>query len=253
MESGTEKKFSKYELRGSYHWKEMLSRDVRVFNAYHQAHYEWVLKIAGDLTGKKVLDIGCGDGVLVYLLAKAGAVVTGVDNEEHGLRFAEENLKARNEKGDLSYAFVNTSAYTLPFEANSFDLVVSSEVIEHVQEPERMVREATRVLKVGGKLILTTPYRVTEKPQDPNHVKEYFPSELEALLSPSLTDITVKSTHHMLWYSLYTYPGFTKRPYGKWFINALALYAGWNPFMIDFKKPAKLEFFSTLCAWGYKR
>lgn len=250
-----EKEFNKYKARGSYHWKEMLSKDIRVSNPYHQAHYDWILKIAGDVKGKKVLDIGCGDGVLSFFFAKAGAEVVGVDNEEYGLQYAQENLDRENKKyKNLTYAFVNTSAYTLPFEEGSFDFVVCSEVIEHVQEPEKMIAEMARVTKKGGVCILTTPHRITEIPQDINHVKEYFPGEIKKLLSHDFTEVHIKLTHHIFWHALfiYSFPGLGRRPYGKWFINLLGLIFKWNPFMIDYIKPEKLDSFTTICAWGIK-
>lgn len=249
-----EKHFSKYAARGSYHWKEMRSKDPRVFNAYHQAHYEWILKLAGNISGKKVLDIGCGDGALSYLLARAGAVVTGIDNEPHGLAFAEENLARENKGDELRYTFVNASAYEMPFTDETFDLVVSCEVIEHVQEPLRLLKEAHRVLKKGGTIILTTPHRLTEHPLDDNHVKEYFPGEIRELLSRVFSDVTVKQTHHLFWLSFYlkSFRLFGNRAVGRWFISLCAIYLKWNPFMLDFQKPAKRDMFATLCAWGKK-
>lgn len=254
METVTEKKFNKYEARGSYHWREMLSKDPRVFNAYHQAHYDWILKIAGNVKGKKVLDIGCGDGVLSYLLAKAGAEVTGIDNDEYGLMYAHENLERENKKKKLACTFVNASAYAMPFEQETFDIVVCCEVIEHVQETGKLLAEARRVLKTGGICIFTTPHRLTEFPQDIHHVKEYFPSEIQKLLEDYFRDVVVKQTHHMFWYSIYTYPFsiLGNRPIGKWCINIFAIVFRRNPFMIDYKKSLKLSIFSTLCAWGYK-
>ncbi len=254
MEHKAEKEstFNKYATRGAYHWREMKRTDIRAFNAYHQAHYEWILKLAGDLKGKKVLDVGCGDGVLSFLLAQKGAEVTGLDNDEHGLRFAEENLKRENKNGTLRYRFVNGSAYEMPFESETFDIVVSCEVIEHVRKPEQLVSEAHRVLKKGGQVIITTPYRLTEVPLDSNHVKEYYPGELEILLEKKFNSASIKLTHNVFWYNIYTYGGLGNRPIGRWFINTLVLLFGWNPFMIDYKKPGKLTFFSTICVWGYK-
>lgn len=54
----TEKKFNKYRNRGSLHWREMISRDIRHFNAFQQARYDWILKAAGDISGKKSFGFG---------------------------------------------------------------------------------------------------------------------------------------------------------------------------------------------------
>ena len=133
-------------------------------------------------------------------------------------------------------------------------MVVSCEVIEHLEEPENMLSEVSRVLKKGGKFILTTPYRLTEIPQDPNHVKEYFPEELKKMLEKYFKNVGLKATHHMLWRSIYAYSfrAFGNRPLGKWFLNIIILLFRWNPFMIEYQKVAKFDLFSTICAWGSK-
>nr|UXE44956.1 ubiquinone biosynthesis O-methyltransferase, mitochondrial [uncultured bacterium] len=58
-----------------------------------------------------------------------------------------------------------------------FDCVFCSEVIEHATKPEALLCEIARVLKPGGRLVLTTPIRLAEVPADPNHVHEWFPGE----------------------------------------------------------------------------
>lgn len=250
---GPEKTFNKYKTRGSMHWQEMRSRDPRRFNAYQQGRYGWIIKRAGDLQGKSILDLGCGDGSLSYLMAKAGAKVIGADNEKQGIEFAKENLRSTGESFDCK--FVEASAYSLPFAEDSFDMVVSCEVIEHLQEPERMLEEVGRVLKSGGIFILTTPYRLTEEPKDPNHVKEYFPGEIKSMLEKFFPVSGVKPTHHVLWYSLYTYAvrSVGNRPLGRWIINIPAILFGWNPFMIKYDKLTKFDRFTTILAWGEKK
>lgn len=255
LDKTREHKFDKYDARGNFHWKQAMSKDIRVFNAYHQARYEWILKTLGSVEGKKVLDMGCGDGLLTYFLARAGADVTGVDNDEQGIMYARESIALMDKNKNLKYTFVNASVYELPLQSDSFDVVVSCEVIEHVPEPVRMVAEAHRVLKKGGMLVVTTPHRLTEFPKDINHVHEYFPTELQKILEEYLGNVSIKQTHHMLWRSLYGYSSrlFGNRPIGKWFLNTLVLVFGWNPFMIDYEKPTKFDTFSSICAWGHKK
>lgn len=254
METKKEIEFNKYKKRGSLHWREMISKDVRVFNAFQQARYDWILKLAGDVRGKKVLDLGCGDGSLTYILAKSGAEVIGIDNEELGLKYANENLESMNHHKNLKYTFVTASAYSLPFDSNSFDLVVSCDVIEHLNEPEKMCIETSRVLKDGGKFILTTPYKLTEFPQDINHVKEYYPNEMKTFLEVYFKNVEVKETHHLMWRMVYAHAFrfFGGRPLGRWLINIPSIIFGWNPFMIPYEKKTKFDAFSNICAWGNK-
>lgn len=150
-----EREFDKYKKRGNMHWQEMISRDIRKFNAIQQGRYDWIIKTAGDIKGLPILDLGCGDGSLTYLIAKKGGIVTGVDNNELGIEFAKENLKNTKNYEKLKYDFVVASAYELPFPDKSFDIIACCEVIEHVQDPEKLIREAHRVLKPSGKFILS--------------------------------------------------------------------------------------------------
>lgn len=231
------------------HWREMMSRDIRKFNAFQQGRYDWIIKTAGELKGEKILDLGCGDGALTYLLAKRGALVIGIDNEELGLEFARENMKSVDPRGKLKCEFVLASAYALPFPEKSFDIVANCEVIEHLEEPERMLAEVKKVLKPGGKLILTTPYRLTEIPGDPNHVREYFPSEIEAMLRKYFAVVEIKLTHHIFWYAIFTYSfrHFGNRQFGKWLVNALTLWFKFNPFLLDYL-PGKRVLFTQILA-----
>lgn len=244
--------FDKYQARGNRNWEEMITRNPRAFNAYQQARYGWILRVAGLVEGKKVLDVGCGGGSLTYLLAKAGAEVIGVENEELGLTFANRNLSSVDAEKKLHWSFSNASAYDLPFGDAQFDLVVSCEVIEHLQDPEKMLAEIARVLKKGGKAIITTPLKLTEFPKDPNHVQEFYPEQLGTMLKKYFEGVEVQQTHHMLWRSLYTHR-FFGRPLGKWCINTLALVFGWNPFMIEYPHPTKFDIFSTILVSGVKK
>lgn len=101
-----------------------------------------------DIAGKKVLDAGCGTGWFSKGAAGRGAYVVSMDLGEKLL--AEVAKKVNSER-------VVGSILEMPFPDNWFDIVISSEVIEHTPEPFAGVKEMYRVLKPGGVLVLTTP------------------------------------------------------------------------------------------------
>jgi 2-polyprenyl-6-hydroxyphenyl methylase/3-demethylubiquinone-9 3-methyltransferase len=107
---------------------------------------------SGDINGKRFLEVGCGLGFFSQKAAELGAKVTGVDV---GARLVKKNRK-KIPKG----RFLVASASDLPFSDNSFDVVLCTEVIEHVEDQGRAVKELVRVLKKGGVLVVTTPNRI---------------------------------------------------------------------------------------------
>ena len=107
----------------------------------HRQIYESIVRYIPP--GRTVLDAGCGEGVLSLLMAKKGAVVTGIDlsepNIEAARRWAREwGVSVRFEVGD---------AGSLPFDDNSFDIVVSSHVLEHLPDLFQGLRELYRVTR----------------------------------------------------------------------------------------------------------
>ena len=107
------------------------------------------LSIAGP--GKRVLDLGCGDGVFTSLMAEAGSHVTGADISSEAL------ARARRREGDAEFVEVPLGG-ALPFDDRSFDAVFSSEVCSQVIDTQSFFSEARRVLCPTGRLALTTPY-----------------------------------------------------------------------------------------------
>ncbi len=102
------------------------------------------------LTGLTVLDAGCGTGPFTLAARSRGARVTSVDIGIELLRRARDKGAERPVAGD---------AAALPFADASFDLVISSECIEHTAQPDRTVTDLLRVLRPGGTLVLTCPNR----------------------------------------------------------------------------------------------
>lgn len=97
-----------------------------------------------------ILDLGCGPGLSSYLLSERGFTVTGVDISQ---KFLDVSKAKQSDKLRLVQADVSS----LDFPDGSFDIVTSHELIEHIIEVDRALREMKRVLKKGGKIIILAP------------------------------------------------------------------------------------------------
>lgn len=220
--------FAKYARSGAYHWRAM-SRSPRSHDAFLAARYAAVLRAGRPWAGRRVLDLGCGDGALSYLLHRRGAHVLGVDPDHVGLRLAREEHARRG----AAIALAVGTGYDLPFAPRSFDRVVCSDVVEHLQRPDAALREIGRVLAPGGRAVVTTPRRGSGTPADPEHVRELLPGELRALMGGELDAVMVAGSHPLALRELYLY---TARPIGRrpfrFAINVLSL-LGANPFRLS--------------------
>ena len=125
-------------------------------------HHDYLLKplmemisaSAKRVEGEKVriLDIGCGNGSLSNLIAQRGYEVVGVEESESGVKIAQQSYP--------DCEFIAASIYDFPYQQlqNSFDIIISTEVIEHLPYPRELAKVAKRCLKNDGTVILTTPY-----------------------------------------------------------------------------------------------
>ena len=226
----TEIEFEKYARKGAYHWDEYFG-GLRRINAYTKARYDVVvqcLRDAGIGRGAHVLDVGCGDGALAGVLAvRLGCQLSGVDTSPLAIDYAAAKFAERGHVGD----FRLIEGYRYDVEDGAFDAVVCSDVIEHVREPESILREICRVLRPAGVLVLTTPIRFTERPLDAMHVQEWFVDEFvdfcgEAFGAPE----RVLKTHPVFWYEAYARAGSIAGRLGRLTINALTM-LGLNPFL----------------------
>ena len=109
-----------------------------------------VLKLMGELPDARVFDVGCGDGALVCAAASRGAVVTGLDSDPAMLAAA----RMRADGAHVQAAFVEGRIEQIPFADASFDVVVAVTVLCFVADASRAVREMSRVLRPGGRLVL---------------------------------------------------------------------------------------------------
>lgn len=157
-----------------------------------KAIYEHIREYASKISKKRILDIGCGTGNYTSLFAINNNNVIGLDINDF-----------RKEKYKKKFKFTKYKGNEFPFRKNSFDVIVSFDVIEHVEDDEGFIQEMYRVLKKGGECLFTTPNRlrlsnfikiiIGKKPQYPLtlsedgdlgeliHIREYTKRDLYAL------------------------------------------------------------------------
>jgi 2-polyprenyl-3-methyl-5-hydroxy-6-metoxy-1,4-benzoquinol methylase len=173
--------FDKYEAMGAYHWIECDRRYLnwKRYNPALDARYQITIDAILSLRMRdSLLDIGCGDGLLMARIAPFMQRVVGVDSEQLAIRLAREKLQ-----GFPNWELIFASSYDLPLGDSSIDVVVSADVIEHLKDPELHLREICRVVKPAGALVLTTPKWRQDRQWDIRHEKEYRADELRALLA----------------------------------------------------------------------
>lgn len=149
------------------------------------------------VSNKLVLDIACGTGYGSFQFADAHAkMAIGGDVSKDAVEYAS----SRYSKSNLD--FIRLDAAELPFRNRRFDVIVSFETIEHLNQLRRFLFECKRLLKNDGMFICSTPNKKissprTEKPLNPFHVKELYVKEFHKLLSEYFTSITLFGQHYI--------------------------------------------------------
>lgn len=105
------------------------------------------------LTGKKVLDVGCGGGILSHSMAMRGATVTGIDLGEANIKAAQIHAEQTNQA--IDFACVSVEAFAEQH-AGEFDVVTCMEMLEHVPDPQSIINACFELLKPNGVLVLST-------------------------------------------------------------------------------------------------
>jgi 2-polyprenyl-6-hydroxyphenyl methylase / 3-demethylubiquinone-9 3-methyltransferase len=102
--------------------------------------------------GLRILDIGCGGGLLCEPLARLGAEVTGIDPVEENTSIAQNHAKVM----ELPVTYLACAIEDLPHDLPPFDVIIASEIIEHVADPDGFLRECAKHLSPRGGMVVTT-------------------------------------------------------------------------------------------------
>ncbi len=158
--------------------------------------------------GDRVLDLGCGAGRHAFEALRRGASVVALDADEGELRGVAEMVTAMAEAGEVPAGAgaraVRGDATRMPFPDGAFDRVIAAEVLEHIPDDRRALREIARVLRPGGRVAVTVPawlpericWRLSDDYHNTpgGHVRIYTRAEMEAKLAQA--GLRVGGHHH---------------------------------------------------------
>ena len=163
---------------------EITSDTLTSDNPVHQRLFKAYV-VASSFVKGEILEVGCGNGRGVALLMPLVKKFTAIDKYEEAVR----TLKGQFPQGEFKVMNIP------PFQGipdESFDQVISFQVIEHIQDDEGLLREIHRVLKPGGFALLTTPNKKMSLTRNPWHIREYFPEELQQLAQKIFPEVTLQ-------------------------------------------------------------
>ncbi|NMN94445.1 class I SAM-dependent methyltransferase [Antrihabitans stalactiti] len=163
-------------------------------NYWFRRHEVVYRDLLGRCAGAAVLEAGSGEGYGANMIADVASSVIGLDYDVS----AVEHVRARYPRVDMRHG----NLAELPLPDASVDVVVNFQVIEHLWDQPQFIRECLRVLKPGGRLLISTPNRITfspgrDTPLNPFHTRELNAAELTELLVESGFDIELMTgVHH---------------------------------------------------------
>ena len=144
----------------------------------HRAAYAFAIAQARARGAQRVMEIGSGTGYGTAELAEAGLDVFAVDR-------VTPDKGARHPR----VGFVRGDAAAIPVVADAFDLVVSFQVIEHLEDPAPYLASIAHMTRPGGVALITTPNLTQSDRENPFHVREYTGAELTELISPHFEEV----------------------------------------------------------------
>jgi len=150
MSNVDQSEIDKFSARAHRWWDP--TSEFKPLHAINPLRLGWIESITS-LAGKKVLDVGCGGGILAESLSKAGGIVTGIDLSNKALKVAELHQLESN----TSVQYRSISAEDLAKqEPETYDVVTCMEMLEHVPDPSSVVQACATLCKPGGSIFFST-------------------------------------------------------------------------------------------------
>lgn len=141
----------KFEQIASQWWDK--TGDFKPLHQINPLRQQFILQHIGDIFGKKVIDVGCGGGILAESLAKLGAEVTGIDMGKEPLAIAK--LHALESGVTVNYQQITAEEKAKEF-PEAFDAVTCMEMLEHVPDPSSIISACAAMVKPGGYVFFST-------------------------------------------------------------------------------------------------
>lgn len=156
----------------------------RVFMRKSRERLHWT---CSQVWGRKVLDVGCSQGIGPILLGRMGYEVLGIDVNPEAIAFAKAELEKESDdvRRRVQFECADFNRFNKD-EWNQVDAIVMGEVLEHLVRPADFINKAFRLLKPSGKLIVTVPFGIND---DPDHRQTFYLTNIYTLLFPFF-DIT---------------------------------------------------------------
>ncbi|GAA5137137.1 bifunctional 2-polyprenyl-6-hydroxyphenol methylase/3-demethylubiquinol 3-O-methyltransferase UbiG [Thalassotalea piscium] len=142
---------AKFEKVAHQWWD--LDGDFKPLHQINPIRRQFIIQYLGDIFDKKIVDVGCGGGILAESLAKLGAQVTGIDMGDEPLNVAK--LHALETGVTLTYEKIPAEEFALKHLEN-FDAVTCMEMLEHVPDPSSIVKACADMVKPGGFVFFST-------------------------------------------------------------------------------------------------
>ncbi|MGP1959450.1 MAG: bifunctional 2-polyprenyl-6-hydroxyphenol methylase/3-demethylubiquinol 3-O-methyltransferase UbiG [Arsenophonus sp. NC-TX2-MAG3] len=142
---------NKFSSVSSRWWDE--TSEFQLLHRINPLRLNYILHHANGVFGKKVLDIGCGGGILAESMTKEGALVTGIDMSAQLLQVAKFHALENNMK--IKYLQITAERYAEKH-PQTYDIVTCMEMLEHVPDPESVVQSCAKLVKPGGEVFFST-------------------------------------------------------------------------------------------------